>query len=422
MAAVVVEAALRSAALMIAVWLLLRLARVRDPALERTAWLGVLIASLAMPLAMNVAALPAAIMPEVAWLPSIEIGAMTVSNDSFDWQYALLWMYAAIAGALCLRQCIGIARLWRLRSAATSMQEPRFSAFDLRMSSAVSSPATVFSTILVPSDFSSWSDAELQAVVAHEQTHVVNKDFYVQSLAQLHRNVFWFNPLAWWLPRRLSLLSEHISDDAAVAQMSERTAYAELLLTFARKSFVGEHAVAMARSATLATRVERILDTDARPALANRWTKIVIATLLSPVVVMAATIQSEDTAKQDPAATQSQPFAKRTNSTTADSKIVLPRSNRTRPLSQPVYPPVSRQLREAGTVVLKLHVLEDGSVGDAQIEKSSGHPSLDYAAMYESFRWKLNPGTVNGQPQRMWGQFAVTFKLKKPDAPAAAQS
>jgi protein TonB len=108
------------------------------------------------------------------------------------------------------------------------------------------------------------------------------------------------------------------------------------------------------------------------------------------------------------------PPAKNTiTSTRANSNIRLPRSNPARPLSQPVYPPASRRLLETGTVVLKLHVLEDGSVGDAIIEKSTGYPSLDYAAMYESFRWKLEPGTVDGEPQRMWGQFAVTFKLSK---------
>ena len=45
---------------------------------------------------------------------------------------------------------------------------------------------------------------------------------------------------------------------------------------------------------------------------------------------------------------------------------VLPKSNRTRPLSQPVYPPLSRTTGEHGTVVLNLFVLEDGSVADAR--------------------------------------------------------
>lgn len=90
-------------------------------------------------------------------------------------------------------------------------------------------------------------------------------------------------------------------------------------------------------------------------------------------------------------------------------RVVLPKSNPKKPLSHPVYPPASRQLHEHGIVVLKLLVLEDGSVGDAAIDKSSGYPSLDYAAFYETFRWQLEPGTVDGLPSRMWGRFAVTF-------------
>jgi protein TonB len=91
----------------------------------------------------------------------------------------------------------------------------------------------------------------------------------------------------------------------------------------------------------------------------------------------------------------------------------LPKSNPLRPLSQPMYPPTSRRLGEHGTVILRLHVLEDGSIADVRIDKSSGYPDLDYAAFYESFRWRIEPGTVDGEPSRMWGQFAVTFKLTK---------
>jgi protein TonB len=91
--------------------------------------------------------------------------------------------------------------------------------------------------------------------------------------------------------------------------------------------------------------------------------------------------------------------------------VVLPKRNPGRPLSQPVYPPASQRLGEHGTVVLRLFVLEDGSVADARIQESSGYPDLDYAALYEAYRWRLDPGTVGGEPTRMWGKIAVTFKL-----------
>jgi protein TonB len=89
-----------------------------------------------------------------------------------------------------------------------------------------------------------------------------------------------------------------------------------------------------------------------------------------------------------------------------------PRSDSRRPLTQPEYPPSSRRAGEAGTVILEVLVLENGRVGDAKVKQSSGFPRLDEAAVREVKRsWRLVPGTENGKPVQMWGQFAVTFKL-----------
>ena len=89
-----------------------------------------------------------------------------------------------------------------------------------------------------------------------------------------------------------------------------------------------------------------------------------------------------------------------------------PRSDPRRPLSQPEYPPSSRRAGEAGTVILEVYVLDTGRVGEARVKQSSGFPRLDEAAVREVKRsWRLVPGTENGKPVPMWGQFAVTFKL-----------
>src|SRR5262249_3200976 len=153
---------------------------------------------------------------------------------------------------LVLRHSLGVVRWSRAQRAARPVASPAFAGVDIRATHAVSAPATVFATILVPEDFESWPLQIQRAVVAHESAHVANKDFYVQWLAQLHRCVFWFSPLAWWLPNRLALLSEHISDDAALQETSEHAAYAEVLLGFAARRGPGsEQLVSMARERTL---------------------------------------------------------------------------------------------------------------------------------------------------------------------------
>lgn len=96
----------------------------------------------------------------------------------------------------------------------------------------------------------------------------------------------------------------------------------------------------------------------------------------------------------------------------APTSRTAPKSDSRRPLTQPEYPPSSRRAGEAGTVILEVYVLENGRVGEAKVKQSSGFPRLDEAAVREVKRsWRLVPGTENGKPVPMWGQFAVTFKL-----------
>jgi protein TonB len=81
-------------------------------------------------------------------------------------------------------------------------------------------------------------------------------------------------------------------------------------------------------------------------------------------------------------------------------------------ISQPEYPPASRRAGEAGTVTLKVFVLDTGRVGEVQVAKSSGFPKLDEAAVKEVQRnWRLVPGKEDGKPVSMWHTFQVTFKL-----------
>ncbi len=54
----------------------------------------------------------------------------------------------------------------------------------------------------------------------------------------------------------------------------------------------------------------------------------------------------------------------------------------------PVYPQLSRKLREQGTVVLELTVLKNGAVADVALLHSSGYPRLDQAALAAVQQWR----------------------------------
>jgi beta-lactamase regulating signal transducer with metallopeptidase domain len=177
----------------------------------------------------------------------------------------IAWLvYLAVAGALLLRFFIGLAssiRLWLQAKPVDAARECGMpGGLATRSSNRISSPANIGSGIILPADYSEWDTEKLRAVLAHERSHVNQRDFYLQLLAGFYAAITWFSPLGWWLKRKLSELSEAISDRAGLEESASSSAYAQLLLEFAalpRPTFTG---VAMAHSTNLSHRIERLLN------------------------------------------------------------------------------------------------------------------------------------------------------------------
>ena len=209
-------------------------------------------------------------------------------------QIALVWiLYCVVFGLLLLRMCYGIilaARIWHAAEPVALGPELGFNpGFAVRSSFAVSSPVTVGSGVILPPDFEQWDVEKLRIVLAPERSHIRNADFYLQLLVGLYGALFWFSPLGWWLKRKLSELSEAISDLAGLEEAASRISYAQLLVEFAalpRPTLIG---VAMARTSNLSVRIDRLLDDSIfRQAFAGRR-RLLVAVLLVPVALFAAT-------------------------------------------------------------------------------------------------------------------------------------
>jgi protein TonB len=91
--------------------------------------------------------------------------------------------------------------------------------------------------------------------------------------------------------------------------------------------------------------------------------------------------------------------------------VVEPRIDSRRGLTEPPYPASEIRQGHEGTVVLSLHILADGRVGEVKLERTSGFPKLDDSAMREAKRWRFIPGTRDGSPFAMWKQVPITFRL-----------
>ncbi len=75
----------------------------------------------------------------------------------------------------------------------------------------------------------------------------------------------------------------------------------------------------------------------------------------------------------------------------------------------PQYPPLARQARIQGTVVLQAVIDKDGTVQGLRV--ISGHPMLTQAAMDAVRQWRYRPYSLNGEPVEVDTQINVNFTL-----------
>jgi protein TonB len=79
----------------------------------------------------------------------------------------------------------------------------------------------------------------------------------------------------------------------------------------------------------------------------------------------------------------------------------------------PVYPNMSRRLREVGTVQLRVRVSADGAPLEVQLARSSGYDRLDEAARAAVQKWKFEPAKRNGAAVEAWVIVPVEFSLTR---------
>jgi uncharacterized protein (TIGR03435 family) len=312
------EWALRSSILILSGALLLRALRVKDPSIRLAAWTAMLCGSLAIPaIAAALPKMPLAVMrmaarpvevPVVIYEgapapePTVSRQADGIADASkpFDWARAAVTIYVLIAAALFLRLCAGLAMSRRLlRGSRATGQSTE--GIEIRESDGVASPLALGiarPAIMLPGDWREWDGDKLDAVLAHERSHIRRRDPAVQLLSAIHRALLWHSPLSWLLHRRIVRVAEEASDDAAVAAIHDRASYAEVLLDFMRRSGgapvrgASWQGVSMARYGAPAERIHRILDGTALSRGVTRWSIAAILVMGAPLAYLVAAATS----------------------------------------------------------------------------------------------------------------------------------
>jgi bla regulator protein BlaR1 len=330
--------------------------RVKNTSVRLFAWTAVLYGALAMPLLGWL--LPTLSIPAPAFLQSVLLhqdsnhaaarfvrtkGEVSIAHDkvakdtasaeivrqtsvsvpspsssktsSIPWSVVAAGIYLAVLLLLLVRFCIGIVFTRRLMRAAKLVDDSHITqrlgshalALGLKSvtraleSEAIFVPVTLGvlrSAILLPADWHEWEEAKIDAVIAHEMSHVARRDALTQSLSLVHRAIFWFSPFAWWLDRHLANLAEQASDDAALSCGVDNKDYVKTLLGFfealqAAPGRVWWQGVAMAKAGQAEQRVERILSWRGAVAMSlKKSVAVAVIALAVPVVYLAASARA----------------------------------------------------------------------------------------------------------------------------------
>ncbi|MBV1862424.1 MAG: M56 family metallopeptidase, partial [Nannocystaceae bacterium] len=205
-------------------------------------------------------------------LPTFDVGAGALLVWSIGAGLFLVGVGVAAIGSFSLRRSASAVSL-PTRALLDQLQMQAGTSARLGISDGVHGPVVVGAmapTILLPREANAWSEARLQAVLAHELGHVAHADHRWFPLAYVVRGMLWFNPLAWLVARAFFRAAEFSADQAAVSGTMRAPSYATQLLSLAN-SGVSTAAPMLAAAALgrpdVATRIRRLL--SSRPAVAQ---------------------------------------------------------------------------------------------------------------------------------------------------------
>lgn len=407
---ILLSSALRVLLLWAVVWLSLHLARVRNPHAEALAWRMVIVAALALPALLYWRLAPNFEM-------SLALPVITVTDVGGGYVRSVLppapslvvlvavTIYLGVAVLLSVRLVSSLATMWHVIRAAQPMTTPD----DVRISARMRSPATFGNTILLPTDAPAWPADRLAAVLAHERAHVRARDGFWSWLAQLHVAIFWFNPLAWWMQRRLEMLAETTSDDAVVAARHDPVAYAALLLDFARHPNSRSVAMSVAES-NVPERIERLLALTPPAAALPRVARWAAFAALIPAVVLAAST----TRAAPPAESAAPTAAPRSAPGSAPATPRLTAGVRITHTADPddYYPAVAKHEKVTGYAIVEVDVDVLGQLVDARVVKvQPAEPRFGFADAALQVARSTTFGNPGQQVASM--RFMVKFDLQE---------
>lgn len=78
---------------------------------------------------------------------------------------------------------------------------------------------------------------------------------------------------------------------------------------------------------------------------------------------------------------------------------------------EPAYPASAREEGEEGVVLLRVRISRGGLPEEIVLDRSSGFPALDRAAIAGVKRWSFTPARLGDDPVEAWMRVPIRFRL-----------
>lgn len=281
----------------------------------------------------------------------------------------------------------------------------------LVQSSRVAVPFTIGLTrpvIVLPDRFANWSQPEKRMVLLHELAHIARKDAPVHTALVLLNSAYWFNPFVWLALGRIRQFGEEACDEIVVGNGIKPSEYADHLLhilqTINKKKTKRTWRLSGAMITTKSFKLMggRIMKILTNKKVNHRPGSVRIAWLATMLICSVLALGSFQTKADDklPSADDFVPM-------TIMPELITE--------SSPAYPKAAKDKKIEGDVWVQALVLNDGTVHEARIAKSSGSKLLDNSALKAAVKNEYKPGYQEDKPVACWITYLVTFVLQEKD-------
>lgn len=276
--------------------------------------------------------------------------------------------------------------------------------------------------IVLPAWILDVSDTDQAWVVRHEREHVRARDPHLVLAVFAALVAFPWNLGLWWAFRRLRDAVEVDCDRRVLARASagERRRYGELLLSVATRLRTDAPRYALAAFAERSTALERRirtmlgflphLSTPNRFALGTGAALLLGLACIVPGPDRADPTAPDLTAVEEPATIEVPPDGPNFTPYTVGPEIVN-RSEVQQALTD-AYPPLLRDAGIGGTTLVWFHIDAEGEVTDVRVNRPSGSPELDRAALGVAEHMRFSPALNRDERVAVWVSFPITFQVR----------